>query len=428
MIVNGENGKNHQKNRIFYGWYIVAGAWIIQCLNGGLFFNAFQLYFVHLRSEFNWTRSQVALAFSLSRAESGLLGPIQGWAVDKFGTRVILVIGTIIYAVGFFLLSRVQTLIQFYLSYIVISLGASLGGFITVNSALANWFNKKRAKAMGFAATGWGVSGLAVTPLVIILDLIGWRGTAFWSGVLVLVVAIPVSLMMRHAPEPHGYLPDGQIIDDNDDTEEKNAFLDEPYMSTREALKGGAFWFLSLGHASALVAVAGVNALFIPHLTENLSISAVTGASIFTLLTVVMVFAQGSIGVFGDRLNKRLLIVICMMGHTIALLFLTFAKSAGMVVIFAVLHGLSWGFRGPLMTSIRADYFGRGSFATIMGWSSLIIQIGTTTGPLIGAGIGDVVGTYSPAFGVFAGFTLLGAFFFAAAKPPDLTQNVSILQ
>ena len=44
MIVNGENGKNHQKNRIFYGWYIVAGAWIIQCLNGGLFFNAFQCF------------------------------------------------------------------------------------------------------------------------------------------------------------------------------------------------------------------------------------------------------------------------------------------------------------------------------------------------------------------------------------------------
>jgi MFS family permease len=141
-----------------------------------------------------------------------------------------------------------------------------------------------------------------------------------------------------------------------------------------------------------------------------------------------MVFAQASIGFFGDRVNKRLLIVACMIGHTIALLFLTFAKSAGMVVVFAVIHGLSWGFRGPLMTSIRADYFGRGSFATIMGWSSLIIQIGTTTGPLIGAGIGDTVGTYSPAFGVFAGFTLLGAFFFAAAKPPKLTQNVSILQ
>ena len=139
---------------------------------------------------------------------------------------------------------------------------------------------------------------------------------------------------------------------------------------------------------------------------------------------IVMVFAQGSIGVFGDRLNKRLLIVICMMGHPIALLFLTFAKSAGMVVIFAVLHGLSWGFSGPLMTSIRADYFGRGSFATIMGWSSLIIQIGTTTGPLIGAGIGDAVGTYSPAFGVFAGFTLLGAFFLRRQNHQSLLKTL----
>lgn len=410
-----------KRKPIFYGWWIVGGAWLIQSLNGGLFFNAFQLYFTHLRDEFSWTRSQVVLAFSLSRAESGLLGPIQGWLVDKFGTRVVVMGGTIVMAAGFFSLSRMDTLMSFYGSYLIISLGSSLGGFITVNAALANWFDKKRTKAMGLASTGWGMSGFAVMPLVTVLEIIGWRETAFWSGIIVLIIGLPVSLLMRHAPEPYGYLPDGVSADEDnypaEDTE-LSRVDDEVNFTTKEALKSPAFWYLSFGHATALVAVAGINALFIPHLVENIGISAKTGAAIWTLLTAVMVIGQASIGFWGDGVNKRKLIVACMMGHTVALILLATAKTIPFVIVFAILHGLSWGFRGPLMTSIRADYFGRSSFGKIMGWSSMIIQIGTTIGPLIGGFIGDAYGSYAPAFWVYALFTALGAFLFYLAKHP----------
>ena len=131
-----------------------------------------------------------------------------------------------------------------------------------------------------------------------------------------------------------------------------------------------------------------------------------------------MVIGQASIGFWGDGVNKRKLIVACMMGHTVALILLATAKTIPFVIVFAILHGLSWGFRGPLMTSIRADYFGRSSFGKIMGWSSMIIQIGTTIGPLIGGFIGDAYGSYAPAFWVYALFTALGAFLFYLAKHP----------
>ena len=72
-----------------------------------------------------------------------------------------------------------------------------------------------------------------------------------------------------------------------------------------------------------------------------------------------------------------------------------------------------------MMTAIRADYFGRKSFATIMGFSSMVIQVGTVSGPLLGGFVGDLTGgDFRPAFGIIAVFTAMGAVFFALAKPP----------
>lgn len=418
---------------IFYGWWIVVGAFMIQSLNGGLFFQAFQAYFGHLRTDFGWTRTQVALAFSLSRAESGLLGPIQGWMVDRFGTRRILSFGIVLYATGFFVFSRIDTLWQFYGAYLIISLGSSLGGFITVNAALANWFDKRRATAMGLASTGWGVSGLMLPVIVFTLEAIGWRGTAFWSGVIILVVGLPLAQLMRHAPEPYGYLPDGVKpeevekeqgpMDGLPATSRPVIALISKGFTTRQALKAPSFWFISLGHAMAMLGVSAINALFIPYVTEDLELSATVGALVFTVLTVVMVISQAISGFLGDRIEKRKIIVVCMGGHTVALLILAFADSVAMLTAFAVIHGLSWGFRGPLMTSIRAEYFGRGSFATIMGWSSMVIQVGTMIGPLFGALVADVTGSYGPAFGVIAFFTAAGAFFFGSARKPDFPDD-----
>ena len=417
------------RRRVFFGWWIVAGAWALQGLNGGLFFQAFGAYFVHFQADFGWTRAQVAGAFSLSRAESGLLGPFQGWLIQRFGTRVLIRIGTVIFALGFFALSWVDNLTQFYGAYLIISLGSSIGGFITINAALANWFDKKRTMAMGLASTGWGTAGLLVPVVALALGAFGWRETAFWSGIIVLVIGLPLAQLFRYAPEPYGYLPDGEkpAGERQDDglpaTSRPILALVAKGFTARQALKAPSFWYISLGHATAMLAVSAINALLIPYLTESMGISVFQAALVVMLLTVIMVAGQATIGFLGDRFEKRKIIVACMVGHTVALLILAFAQTLPVVVLFAVIHGIAWGFRGPLMTAIRADYFGRGSFATIMGFSSLIIQMGTMIGPLFGAFVADVTGSFGPAFGVIALFTAAGAFLFNAARKPEMPET-----
>ena len=408
---------------MFFGWWIVVGAFLIQALSGALLFQSFGAYVVYLRRDFGWTYAAVAGAFSLSRVESGMLGPFQGWLIDRFGSRAILQVGVVMFAAGFFLFSRIDALWQFYGVYLLLSVGSSLGGFLTVNTALANWFQRRRATAMGLASTGWGIGGLLVPVVALSLGIIGWRDTAALSGLLVLVFGLPLSLLIRHAPEPYGLLPDGRrprgASTDGAHDGMPNAEGGERSFTVRQTLRTGAFWLVSAGHAAAMLAVSTVSFLLIPHLEENLDFSIERAGMVVAVLTTVSVVGQATTGFLGDRIDKRLIIVAAMVGHTLAMLVLVMAAGMAMILLFAALHGISWGFRGPLMTAIRADYFGRASFATIMGFSSMVVQIGTVSGPLLGGFVGDLYdGDFRPAFGIIAAFTAMGALFFALAKPP----------
>ena len=89
-----------------------------------------------LLDDFGWSKAIVAGAFALTRIESGILGPLQGWLVDRFGPRLILTIGTLMFGIGFMLFSLVDSIVSFYLSFLLIALGSSLGGFATLPSPI----------------------------------------------------------------------------------------------------------------------------------------------------------------------------------------------------------------------------------------------------------------------------------------------------
>jgi MFS family permease len=107
-----------------------------------------------------------------------------------------------------------------------------------------------------------------------------------------------------------------------------------------------------------------------------------------------------------------------MFGHASALIVLAYADNLAMVVFFAVVHGLAWGMRGPLMQAIRADYFGRKSFAQVMGFSSLIVMFGMTGGPLVAGILADRLGNYQLGFTILGAAAAIGSIFFIFATKP----------
>ena len=420
-IANRFNQVFRPQGKLFYGWYIVGAAGGVQFLSAFLWMQSYGAYVVLLQQEFGWSKTLVAGAFAFTRIESGILGPIQGWLVDRYGPRSVLTVGTVLFGIGFMMFSQVDTLLEFYLVFALIALGSSLGGFATVIVALVNWFNRHRAKAVAISQMGYSFGGFCVPLLILCLEAFGWRTTAFYSGILVIILGIPMVQLVRHRPRDYGYRVDGDVADEDaagdDQTLLSRTGVD---FTARQAMRTASFWLVSGGHACALLSVSAVLVHLVPQLTGGLGFSLTTAGLFVAVLTGFQLTGQLLGGVLGDRFNKRLICVLCMFGHAAGLVLLAYATDLWMVLGCTVLHGLAWGIRGPLMVALRADYFGPSSFGTIMGFSSLIVMLGMSGGPVYAGYLADLYGDYQLAFATLALSALAGACCFALARPPEL--------
>jgi MFS family permease len=333
----------------------------------------------------------------------------------------------VVLGTGFMLLSRINTLPTFYGAFFVMAIGASMCGFLTATTAVVNWFEKKRATAISLTSAGFGLGGMLVPLTALALGTLGWRDTAMLSGIIVWSLGLPLAQLYRHRPQEMGLEPDGVpretlARDANGDA----IVVRSNDFTLGEALHTSSFWWMALGHASALFVVSSMGVHLVSHVQESQGYSLQKASTVVLLLTFIFMIGNISGGLLGDRVNKRLLVVTCMVMHCVGLLVLSHATNAYMVIIFTIVHGLAWGWRGPQMTAIRADYFGRSAFGRIMGASNMVIILGTISGPLIAGLLYDKTGSYTIGFDILAGIALLGSVFFLLAKKPDLPPRLQL--
>ena len=200
------------RDRVFYGWWIVAAGFGLEALIGALVFHAYGAYVVLLREEFGWSKTMLSAAFSMARAESGILGPVQGWLTDRFGPRALIRVGMVIFGVGFLLFSQFTSPLGFFATFFLMALGSSLGGYLPISVAIVSWFRRRRALALSISSMGMAVGGFLTQLVALSLTRYGWRWTAAASGVLILLLGLPIAQLVRHRPEPYGLRPDGDQI------------------------------------------------------------------------------------------------------------------------------------------------------------------------------------------------------------------------
>ena len=231
--------------------------------------HSYGAYVVLLQDEFGWSKTLVAGAFALTRIESGILGPLQGWLTDRYGPRRILGIGIVIFGAGFVMFSQIETLLGFYLTFAMIAVGSSLGGFATVMVSLVNWFSRHRSKAVAMSQMGYSIGGLAVPLIILCLEAFGWRFTAMLSGIAVILAGLPLVLLVRHRPGDYDEVPDGGEALDADG--QRIAFQAGRDFTAKQAMRTPSFWLISAGHACALLTVSSLLVHLVSHLAEDLA-------------------------------------------------------------------------------------------------------------------------------------------------------------
>lgn len=404
----------------FYGWWIVLASLAFHGLSGAAFGFTFGQYLLKIEDEFGWSNFAISGTYSASLFLAGVLSPLHGWLLDHLSPRSLMMAGIAVFGVGFALLSFTETFAFFFIVIMLMSVGSNLSGWLTLTTVTTRWFRRKRSFALGISSTGIGLAGILSPIIAWSLDTHGWQATAMGSALAVLAIGIPLSYVLRGYPEDYGMRPDGDAEPPPPAAGAAPARPpDEEDFTAAEAMRDRSFWFVSLGHGIALIAVFVVLVHLPKHMVEGLGWSATSAQNVVALVTVMAIVGQIGGGYLGDRYNKTRMAALCMLAHAAAMLLLALTSNGALAVGAAVLHGLAWGTRGPLMMSIRADYYGRRHFGQIAGYSNVMVMLGPLAGPTFAGRMEDAFGDYSGAFlamGLFVGVSSL--LFFAARKPP----------
>ncbi len=407
--------------RPFFGWSVVGGAMGLQGLQALLFGQAFGLYVVALTSELGWSRTAVASGYALVQLLGGLMGPAQGWMLERFGPRRVAAVGVALFGAGLILASTVSTLSAFTGAMAVIGVGVALSGFLTATTSIVPWFRRRRATALAYMSVGMSLGGLLVPIVAASVVAVGWRPTLAGSGVAMLLLGLPAAALLRRDPERYGQEVDGGpggLPDAARGGATWRSTGPATDFTLREALRTRAFWALGMGHGAALLVVAAVVVHLVPHLESGVGLSLQAAAAVVAAVTATTAVAQVVGGALGDRLPKRRIAQVAMFAHAGALLALAWVPGWFGIGLFVLLHGWAWGSRGPLMGAMRADYFGAAHFGSIMGASSLVIMGGQLAGPVIAGALADALGDYRWGFTILAALAAIGSLAFVLATPP----------
>jgi MFS family permease len=396
-------------------------------LSGGLNFYGFSAFFVPLSQEFGWSRTALSGVISLARLEGGFLGPLEGYLADKFGPRKVMIVGIPLMGTGFILLSQVQSLLSFYLVYILaITLGSALGTFVPVNAAIAHWFIRKRSRAFGLVMSGIGIGGAIFLPILgWTIATYGWRPAAVMGGILIWVIGLPVTAIMRHKPEQYGQYPDGIEpfnLEENHynllDSKEPKSEQFEPEFGPLRALRTSAFWILGASVALRALVTTGFTIHFVAMMVDR-GFSLPVASSLLGWVALLSLSGRIGLSWIGDFVEKRYLLTGALLVMAVTLVAMSFADSFLTFMIILVIYSTAYGGSIVLPLPIQGDYFGKNSFATIRGLLSTVQTIGMMIGPIFAGVVYDLTESYFIAFLGFAVAAVLGALVLLFLRKPS---------
>jgi MFS family permease len=412
-------GSNRPHSGLFYGWYIVGACVLISIYCAGVVTRSFTVLIEPIVAEFQWSYALVSFAVSITGLESGLLAPIVGFLFDRWGPRKLIFAGATIMGLGLLLLSRANSLVMFYASFILMSTAISVSIGVVPMTLAGNWFRKRVSLATGIVASGSAAGGIMVPLVTWVVDAYNWRTAMVVFGLGAWVIIFPLALLIRHRPEQYGYLPDGQVSQtiavDDVHTAVK---YDNEDISTKQALKNRAFWQISLAMVCHFLVAVAVLTHVMPYLS-SIGISRGTSGWVAMAIQLLSIAGRLSFGWFGDRFDKRRLTATGMALMAIGMLLFNYIDVAGIwiMIMFLIFYGIGFGGPVPMSAALVREYFGRANLGTVLGLATGVAYVGSLIGSPLTGWIYDTYGSYQVAWFIMAGLAFVGMVGFMTVPP-----------
>jgi MFS family permease len=417
-----DRSSNDTATGIFYGWYIVLTSTIIFIISSGIGFYGHGVFLDPLRILHGWSKGPISLAITLFFLTTGLIGLPLGKKVDRFGSRPILVLGSLITGLALVMLSRITTLWQLYAVYLLMAVGWSCVATLPINTLITNWFIRRRGLAMSITMTGLSIGGILLVPLAAyLISRFGLNTALPLLGALFWVVIVPLALLViKQRPADIGQAPDGDTLTTGEKTEAAGRYYASQMRTwTRlEAMRTMAFWAIVIGFFMSMTGQVAYLMHQVSFLTNSLGLSGATTA--VSVTATASIIGRLLLGTFIDRMEKRYAIVVLFLIHSATMIALAYSSHIIVLYVATFAFGLTMGSILMMQSLIISECFGMNSFATVAGFAGAFIATGAAIGPAIAGYIFDVAQNYRPAFLLFAIFGIIGVIAIFFAKTPAI--------
>jgi MFS family permease len=402
-----------KKPRLFYGYVILALAFLINIVLGGAIYT-FSVFFKPLESDFSWPRAATSGAFSLYMILHGFLYIITGKLNDRFGSRIVMSICGLFTGLGYLLMSLTNAIWHIYLFYgVIIAIGMS-GSYVPLTSTVTRWFASFRTRGLmvGISVAGIGVGTMIMPPVANwLISSYDWSTSYIVIGVIILLLIIPSAQFLKPSPVQGQQLSTGQ-----EGEKVERPVSEAKGLSLQQVLRTPQFWLLCASYLGFGFFLQAIMVHIVLH-AMDLEMSASSAANIFIAIGALSVVGKIMMGNFIDRIGSRLVIAGCFALVTVAMGWLFIAREAWMIFLFAAIFGFSYGGLVSAQSPVVADLFGIKSHGVILGVVVFIVTIGGAVGPVVAGGIYDANNNYYPAFIICGVLGLAGVILSLLLKP-----------
>ena len=419
------------RRRIFYGWYLVVASVVTNTIFSAAYFQGFGVLILPIERTFGWDRWVVSAAMSLRQLESGIISPAVGFLLDRYSARKLIFWSAVISGAGFIGLGFTSGIATFFLSFVVISLGASgVSHAVTWPVIVSRWFRRNRGLATGLAVTG----PIFGSPIVIlntqIEEAYGWRMVVFGYGILILIGITLLSMLVRDRPELYGLRPDGDPAEENVAAERPTDSAPrrtDSGLTLRAVFRTKEFWLFT----SYLSGTFAVNSAFqihmIPYFQQDIGFTATWAAVVMSIVFVISGIGRIGGGYLLDGMDYRLVLAVVagMMGFALMYLQVVPVQTVWGTLPFALMFGVSFGCLVPMRGAVGSIMFGTRTIGGVLG----LLQGGPIAagviGPFVMGIIFDLNGNYSVGiWGLVVISILMMPLSLAMASPAELARRI----
>jgi len=345
MNISVKMTKTNFMQRPGYGWVMVGIAFLLNLMAFGVLASV-GVFLKPLASEFGWSRGSLSFGYSAITLATAFAGLFWSYIADRFGTRWLVLFGSITLGIPLLLLSTVETITQFYLYYFIFgALGhATLSGPLYANVAI--WFTKNVGLAIGLTVAG-SAAGQGLIPYIVryLIDKDNWQTAYLTLGTAYLLLAIPIALFVRDSPRR-------QLIQTQAAPAQKDG---RPFPLPAITVVS----WISCAVVFCCVAMAVPVVHLVPLLTDN-GVNPKRAVTIFLFLMIAGAFGRILGGKLSDHIGPLPSYACMSVLQTCIILFFPYLQSIFLIYLLAIIFGVAFsGAMASFLVCIRMMVSGR---------------------------------------------------------------------